>query len=523
MSGILLPGQKPQPSNDESSGLVLPSGYAGRKREEAPAPVEPAPETARPEGDLPEEAAPAGGAPRSRGQITLDNLLFPPQGAQVQCPNCGNAFVVPVFQIVDLGANPELKEALLGGQINAAVCPKCGAGGQLSIPLMVHIPDKQFLGVVIPDEARMNPAQSQKMIGDLTQALMRKLPQEDRRGYMLQPRQFADWQSFMEQLWEFEGVSRESMRRQRAQSELAQSLMALADDRAALEIAVGRSGDLIDRQFFALVDQLMLMLMRQPGPELQKLAQLRNQLIELTPAGRELGALQARSMALRDRITPSTTPADAVEMLLVAWREPEGRQVVLAALGLLQQVFDYQFLLAISERLEVATDETDKAALEEMRAAVMRMREQMEASSQAQAQQAQQVLQEVLSAEDLVAALRNHREMLDETFFSVLASTIDQAEQRGSTAAAKRLTRVYETALEVYAEGLPRPERFMNDLITRGADKATLMALLEENRDLITSELIDNLRGLEQQSRNNGDAEMADLFKKIRAAAALKM
>ena len=63
----------------------------------------------------------------------------------------------------------------------------------------------------------------------------------------------------------------------------------------------------------------------------------------------------------------------------------------------------------------------------------------------------------------------------------------------------------------------------MNDLITRGADKATLMALLEENRDLITSELIDNLRGLEQQSRNNGDAEMADLFKKIRAAAALKM
>jgi hypothetical protein len=49
------------------------------------------------------------------------------------------------------------------------------------------------------------------------------------------------------------------------------------------------------------------------------------------------------------------------------------------------------------------------------------------------------------------------------------------------------------------------------------------MALLEENRDLITSQLLDNLRGLEQQSRNNGDTQMADLFKNIRAAAALKM
>lgn len=531
MSGILLPGQRPQPNDEESGGIVLPSGFAGRKREERATPVSDTTDTTESaETTTPEESAPEaqeqGARPsrgRGRGQLNLDDLLFPPQGAQVQCPNCGTPFVVPVFQIIDLGANPELKEALLGGQINAAVCPKCGTGGQLSIPLMVHIPDKQFLGVVIPAEAQMTPQQSQKLIGDLTQALMRKLPQEERRGYMLQPRQFADWQSFMEQLWEFEGVTRESMRRQRAQSELAQSLMSLVDDPTALEMAIGRSGDLIDRQFFALIDQLMLMLMRQPGPELQKLAQLRNQLIEITPAGRELGALQARSMALRDSINPNMPPEEAIDKLLAAWRESEGRQVVMAALGLLPQAFEYQFLLAISERLEKSTDETDRAALEEMRAAVLRMREQMEASQQAQAQQAQQLLQTVLGAEDLDTALRENRELLDENFFSVLASTIDQAEQKGSTGAVKRLTRVYEQALAVYAEGLPRPERFMNDLITKGRDKAQLMALLEENHDLINNELIENLRTLEAQAREGGDTEMADLFKTIRAAAALKM
>jgi hypothetical protein len=87
--------------------------------------------------------------------------------------------------------------------------------------------------------AGIDDIQRQKMIGDLTQALMRKLPQEQRRGYMLQPKQYMDWNRFNEQLWEFEGVTAEMLRRQRAQTELMQSLLGLADDPKALDLALG--------------------------------------------------------------------------------------------------------------------------------------------------------------------------------------------------------------------------------------------------------------------------------------------
>lgn len=162
MSGILLPGQGNRPQGEEKEqGLVLPSS-ATRKREEpaqatadagaGAAVVNEGPATAADAGSTPQPAAapqPAQAPGRGR-RPSADDFLFPPQGAQVQCPNCGAPFVVPIFSIIDLGANPELKQPLLGGQINVAVCPSCGAGGPLAAPLMIHVPEKQFLGVLVP-------------------------------------------------------------------------------------------------------------------------------------------------------------------------------------------------------------------------------------------------------------------------------------------------------------------------------------------------------------------------------------
>ncbi len=138
------------------------------------------------------------------------------------------------------------------------MCPNCGAGGPLNAPLMVHDPGHDFLGVYTPPTG-LDDMQRQKLIGDLTQALMRRLPQERRRGYMLQPKQYMDWQRFVEKLWEFQGVTPEMLRRQRQQTEALQNLVRLADDQQALEIAIERHRDLIDRQFFGLLDRLMIM------------------------------------------------------------------------------------------------------------------------------------------------------------------------------------------------------------------------------------------------------------------------
>ena len=310
MSGILLPGQDKRPqggsSGSGSSGIELPKGYARKRSDEdqaAPPPAEAAPaeESAAP-GE--EAEAPQRGGRRGRGQ----EFLFPPTGAQVQCPSCGTPFVVPIFSIIDLGANPELLGALLGGQVNMAMCPNCGAGGALSAPLMVHDPGHDFLGVYTPPTG-MDDVQRQKLIGDLTQALMRRLPQEQRRGYMLTPKQYMDWQRFIEKLWEFQGVTPEMLRRQRAQTDALQNLVRLVDDEQALDIAIGRYADLIDRQFFGLLDRLAVMISSQGDPQAaQQMMSLRNALLAKTEAGKEIQALQDKIRALLESIPPDCHP-----------------------------------------------------------------------------------------------------------------------------------------------------------------------------------------------------------------------
>jgi hypothetical protein len=543
MSGILLPGQENRPSAQSpdtssqtggGSGLVLPSSARRRPEAEPTPPAAPDIETvAQPEGTQPPAGegssaqGPDAGAPRGQRRLSAEDLLFPPTGAQVQCPNCGTPFVVPIFSIIDLGANPELKQMLLSGQINAASCPRCGAGGALSTPLMVHVPDKQWLGVVTPAEARINEVQRQKVIGEMTQALMRKLPQDERKGYMLQPRQYMDWNRFLEQLWEFEGVTAEMLRRQRAQTDLLQSLLSLSNDRDALQIAINRNGDLIDRSFFNLLDRMYLMLVSQPGAaqgefDVARFTQLREALLEMTPAGQEVAALQERVRVLVEKFQPGITRDELLQTLLDAWEQPNGREVVGAVVVSAAPAFDYEFMLRISERMEQAGGD-ERVRLEELRAMVMAAQERLQQTSQAAAQEASALLSELLQAPDLEQALRANIDALDENFLGMLAASIQQAERNNSKGAVRRLRQVYDTTLRLLQEGLPDEMRLINELLSASENRGDLKRVLEANRDAITPEFLDLLHRAEDDMRAEGRDALADRVKSIRGQATLMM
>jgi len=77
----------------------------------------------------------------------------------VTCPLCRQKFTVVGHNIVDASRNQKLRELLLRGRLNLAVCPYCGA-------------------------------ERQKIIGDLTNQLINSIPQEERKAYILQPKVF---------------------------------------------------------------------------------------------------------------------------------------------------------------------------------------------------------------------------------------------------------------------------------------------------------------------------------------------
>lgn len=513
MSGFILPGQEDKPASDMK--IELPGGFSNRRREQEKTPDVPAVETPATPPASPaaaESAAPAG--------QPMPDFLFPPTPVQIRCPNCGNTYAVPLFSIIDLGVNPELKGPLLSGQIHIAACQKCGAGGPLSAPLLVHEPDHQFLGVFAPMQGQTVDLQQQKAIGDLTQTLMRKLPQEGRKGYLLQPKQFVDWNQFVETLWGFEGVTPEMLRRQRNQSELLQSLMGLANDRKAMEIALQQRGaELVDRDFFALLDRFIMMASNQ-GQNPEPFVNLRTQLLDMTEAGREIKARQERVRAILQGLGANTTREQVLDRLLVTRQEDDGQELLPALVAALAPLLDYQFLMLITQRLEEANEDQTRQHLEEVRQLVLTIQEQQQQAQQAMLQQVQQILQQVLQAPDMKEALRQFGDYIDETFLAILASNIQAAQRNNSTAAARRLQQVYEAAVGIVQENMPDEMRLINELLS-APDKAALNRLLQENRPKLSKEFVSSLKVLETDMRDNNRGELADRIKALRAQITL--
>ena len=309
----------------------------------------------------------------------------------------------------------------------------------------------------------------------------------------------------MERLWEFEGVTPEMLRRQREQSSLLRQLITLADDDKALDIVLERSKGLVDRDFFTMLDQILLMSRTQAqNGELDSLQTLRTKLLDRTEAGHEIRRQQDRVRSLLAQITDKATREDVLEIVIDAWQEEDGEQMV-GTLALATGIAsDYEFLMLLSQQIDEEGDAGARTQLEELRSFLVGIQEQV-TSRQQEVQQsvlaeAQQLLQEVLQESDTEAALRGRADQIDEAFLAVLAETIRAAEQNKATAAVRRLTRVYEQAIGILQEQMPEDMRLINQLLM-APDDAAARHLLRENRNLVTREFLANIDELARQMR----------------------
>lgn len=532
MSEIWTPGSPPSPSS-AGGGIELPKGFSSSRRQqnqESKATPESTPLAETPPRSPTDEVDPAPSQPRDGQQDprTLGRegnaLLFPPTPVQVTCPSCSTPLTVPVFMIIDLGINPELRSMILSRQVNIAVCSSCGAGGPLSAPLMVHDPQHEFLGIVVPGPTSLDDMQLQKVIGEMSQTLMGRLPSEQRLGYMFQIQQFLDWESFLEKLWGFEGVTPEMLRRRQEQSELISSLIRLGSDENAMQMVLDRHKTLIDTDFFALLGQVISTMTAQDQTEQrQVLLNIRRTLLDTTEAGREVKALEERVQDALGKIKPNTTREEFLDLLLGYWLEGnEGETIATTILTAAVGLADYQFLMGLANRLERTDDLEERAALIALRDRVVEMNEQRSQIQQTAAQQTQAILQEVLQATDTDAALREHADDINEMFLAVLASNIEQAEKNKAKFAVERLHMVYEKALAIVEERLPADLKLLNQLLS-AADEGALRRLLQEKRSLLSQEFVDALKSLEEQFNREGRASLASRIKSIRGQVTLML
>lgn len=487
--------------------ILTPKGYSPARQPRSEEPQPPSP----PPADAPQPAADQSPGGAQRPQI---RLAFPPQVVGINCPNCGTPYPAQVFSVVDVGQDPVLKSLLLSGQLNVALCPRCGAGGPLTTPLLYHDPAHSFLGVYVPQQIPVN--EQQKVIGDLSRRLMDGLPQEARRGYMLTPKQFLSFQSLLEAVLEHEGVTREMLDKQRSQIQLVeQAVIALMDPEGLRQLVRARDADM-DDEFFSLLSMLIDSTGSSGDAEsVRELMELRERLIELTTWGKGVQRQRAAVAQLR----PDTTPADLVNLVVAADEERVVDALVMAGRPLVNYAF-FQELTGRVEAAEQRGDAATAARLTGLREHILQFSQRLDEAQRAAVQEYTTVLGEILAANDIQQAMAERAAYIDQNFLSVLSANLQEAEKRGAGAAMQRLQEVWDVAVDMINQGSPPEVRLINELLLAEYPGET-RKLLAENRALVTAEFIEALSELAERLEAEGEAEMATRLRQIRSQAQL--
>lgn len=512
---LWIPGQDSRPAGNEE--LVLPGGKAA-----APEPAAPAPSVADAAPPATAADAEAQAAQAQALQQFIQSLRYPPNPVQAACPQCSAQVSSLVFPVQDYGANPELLNMFLSGQLERMLCTACGHALALSFPVLVHWPQKAFLGVVVP-EANATKEAPQTLIGQLTSAFMAKVPQAERKGYMLTPKQFLTLERLRDALWEFQGVTKAMRQRQQARTALLQRLLQVGDDEGALRALAQSEAAQIDRAFILQVSQMAMQAASEEEGAVA-LDELLAFLMQNTAAGQAVQQQQRTAEDLATRMQQGMDMAEQARALSRHWPQEGGREIVLSLVQALPQRFGYEFLLELSTLIELEAQADRRKALEDMRSqidAAMKARAQQQARLQQNAYQASvSLISGALEADDPAALLRSQLPLLRGPLMPVLMHMISQAEKNGARDVVRQLLRLRDLALQVQAETMDAEERFLFQLITAKTVGET-RALMDANRARISQPLLQKMQDMAQGLQENGLEHQAQKIKSLRGQLAL--
>jgi len=442
---------------------------------------------------------------------------------QITCPNCQTRYAADIFQLIDVGQQPELKQFVLSNQFNLAVCPQCGASGQIGTPLVYHDPAHDLFMTFVPPEMHLDAMQREQIIGRLVRQIVENTPPEKRRAYMFQPQSVLSMQTFMENILETEGITKEMIARQRKQSELLRKLANA--DKDVRDYLLKENMGLIDETFMAMLQSIMEAASQMnEGNQLVKLSNLRAKLMTETPAGRRM---EKQQIAIHKFNQAAKKQGGlSAELLLehvLANRDDDG--VVDAIVSAGQGALRYNFFSLFTEEIEKEEKAGDLAAakqLSELRARLLKIYDQIQQQTRAVMTQAAETLETILQAPDRETAVYANFERFDDAFMYYLASRIAQADQQGQTELVQTLQHIH-TLIVQEAEGQVPPEiQLLNAMLEAESDLERAQ-ILEEHPELVTPEVMEVLGVVQQQVLQTGQDELNGRIETIKAMISARL
>jgi len=406
----------------------------------------------------------------------------------------------PLIQVVDVGREPALKAALLSGRLT-----------NLAAPFIYHDSAKQLALILMPMELNLSEIEQQRVIGQLTQIVMRSLPEDAPRAYLLQPRLFFSLQSLIEAILEADGVTPEMLRAQQERVDLLRDLVRLLGDEASLRERARENDAKIDATFFEILTaSLEANLASGRAQAAQQLSQLNKILLEETTYGRALAKRAAAIEAFRK--SPSR---ETLLDQLIAVEDTETRQTLIT-LG--RQLLDYAFFQLLTKRIDAA-DEAGKQQLIALRKEIQEIRDKIDAASRAFLESKLKLIEEIAASNNPIETARKHVDELDDALLSVLQANLQDAERAGDKEAVAALERVEQAVMQAIAERQPPEVQMVNMLLAAKYPEET-EKLLNEWKDTVDDRLISVLAQfadqLAQQDRTDLSAKLTKVMVQAR-------
>ncbi len=435
------------------------------------------------------------------------------QGIQITCPSCGNVYHAPVRSIIDVGSEPRLRDAFLSGALNVAVCPKCQTAVKMETPLVYHDPDAEFLAVYFPPQLNIPEMQKQKMIGDVTQSLMRSLPPDQRKGYFLSPRQYSSLQSLMDAVLGTMGISQEMIDRQRKKVKLIEQFSVMADDPKGLQMLLKGNESQVDAEFYTILANMLEQAMVTGDQKTaERLRLLEQNLMPLTPFGQRL-AKQRAAVASLDQL--DSQEAFFERVLQADLDEAE------AIAAVARPLMDYNFFEQLTGRIDAAQG-AERERLIALREKLLQVTDRLDQISQAAVKEKLDLLDELIKDPSPRSALRAHEDEIDDLFMTVLRAVIEQTKKTGDQDLLDVLEMIQDEAINIIQEGYPSEVQFINELLYQPYPEGTRQ-MLRERRDEVTPELLDLMARMAEELGQTDDPDSAELAKRLRDIRAQAM
>ncbi len=104
---------------------------------------------------------------------------------------------------------------------------------------------------------------------------------------------------------------------------------------------------------------------------------------------------------------------------------------------------------------------------------------------------------------------------IDEVFANVLAANMQKAQQDKNESLFERLAMVYDEVMGMIQQGLPPEVQFVDAAAQRGISRRHA-AMLQENREVVTPEVLDLMDQMAKELAQREDDEAKETAKRLR-------